>query len=360
MLNVNVLTLLEFVLFFGVMLFVHELGHYLVAKLFKIRVEEFGFGFPPRLVKLFQFRETTFSLNWIPFGAFVRLSGENDPSVPDGFGSAKPLARIAVLLGGPLANLLLGVILFSVMFTQTGVPDSRKVMIATVEQQSPASQAGMAVGDVIVRINQTPVTSMGQLIQIVQENKGKTVEILLQRGDEQVSTSVVPRVDPPPGQGALGISMTNPITRASWLQTIPLSASATLEQARLILEMPGRLIRGEVQGEEARVVGPVGIYTMFSQAREIDEENAASADPINRMLTLRLMTIITIALGLTNLFPIPALDGGRILFILPELITRRRIPPQYENIVHLVGFVALIILMFYITAQDIINPIRLP
>lgn len=356
----NVLTLLEFVLFFGVMLFVHELGHYLVAKLFKIRVEEFGFGFPPRLVKLFQFRETTFSLNWIPFGAFVRLSGENDPSVPDGFGSAKPLARIAVLLGGPLANLLLGVILFSVMFTQTGVPDSRKVMIATVEQQSPASQAGMAVGDVIVRINQTPVTSMGQLIQIVQENKGKSVEILLQRGDEQVSTSVVPRVDPPPGQGALGISMTNPITRASWLQTIPLSASATLEQARLILEMPGRLIRGEVQGEEARVVGPVGIYTMFSQAREIDEENAASADPFNRTLTLRLMTIITIALGLTNLFPIPALDGGRILFILPELITRRRIPPQYENIVHLVGFVALIILMFYITAQDIINPIRLP
>jgi regulator of sigma E protease len=128
----------------------------------------------------------------------------------------------------------------------------------------------------------------------------------------------------------------------------------------MILEMPGRLIRGEVSGEQARVVGPVGIYSMFSQAREMDEENAASADPFERTLTLRLMTVITIALGLTNLFPIPALDGGRILFILPEVITRRRIPPQYENLVHLIGFVALILLMFYITAQDILNPIQLP
>ncbi|MEN4013510.1 MAG: M50 family metallopeptidase [Chloroflexota bacterium] len=356
----NVITLLEFVLFFGLMMFVHELGHYLVAKSFRIKVEEFGFGFPPRMVKLFQFKETIFSLNWIPFGAFVRLSGENDPTIPGGFGSAKPLARIAVLLGGPVANLLLGVVLFSVMFAQTGVPDTSKVIISAVEQESPAHQAGMLSGDRIVKVNQTPVGSMEQLIQIVQQNKGRQVEIILQRGNEQITTSVVPRVDPPPGQGALGISMTNPIAQASWIQTVPLSINATLEQSRLILEMPGRLIRGEVAGEQARVVGPVGIFTMFSHARELDEENAVSADPFNRTVTLRLMTIITIALGLTNLFPIPALDGGRILFILPEIITRRRVPPQYENIVHLIGFVALILLMFYITAQDILNPIRLP
>lgn len=356
----NLLTLLEFILFFGVMLFVHEFGHYLVAKLFKIRVEEFGFGFPPRLVKLFKIGETEFTLNWIPFGAFVRLSGENDPSVPDGFGNAKPLARIAVLLGGPVMNLLLGVILFSVMFTQTGMPDPSKVMIASIAEDSPAAQAGMAVGDLIIRVNQTPVSSMDQLIAIVQDNKGKEVEIVLLRGEQEISVRAVPRVQPPPGQGALGISMTNPITSVPWFETIPLSFRATFEQARMILEMPGRLIRGEVSGEQARVVGPVGIYSMFSQAREVDEENAASADPFERTLTLRLMTVITIALGLTNLFPIPALDGGRILFILPEVITRRRIPPQYENLVHLIGFVALILLMFYITAQDILNPIQIP
>jgi regulator of sigma E protease len=246
------------------------------------------------------------------------------------------------------------------MFTQTGMPDTRKVMIASVAEGSPAAQAGMAVGDLIIRVNQTPVTSMEQLIATVQENKGKEVTITLLRGDQEISVQAVPRVQPPPGEGALGISMTNPITSVPWFETVPVSFRATFEQARMILEMPGRLIRGEVSGEQARVVGPVGIYSMFSQAREMDEENAASTDPFERTLTLRLMTVITIALGLTNLFPIPALDGGRILFILPEVITRRRIPPQYENLVHLIGFVALILLMFYITAQDILNPIQLP
>lgn len=356
----NLITLLEFIIFFGVMLFIHELGHYIVAKIFGIRVEEFGFGYPPRMVKLFQFRETIFSINWIPFGAFVRLSGENDPSVPGGFGSAKPLARIAVLLGGPLMNLLAGVILFSVMFTQTGVPDSRKVLVSYVEPDSPAAMAGMTVGDLILQVNQTPITSTSTLQNIIQANKGTAVEIVLLRGEQNIVTSAVPRVEPPPGQGALGIGMTNPILQASWIETVPLSFAATTDQARLILEMPGRLIRGEVPQEQARVVGPVGIYSMFSQARESDEQNAGAANPIDQMLTLRLMTVITIALGLTNLFPIPALDGGRILFILPELIVRKRIPPQYENLVHLVGFVALILLMFYITAQDIINPIQLP
>lgn len=355
----NLLTVLEFILFFGVMLFVHEFGHYILAKLFKIRVEEFGFGLPPRLIKLFKFGETDFTLNLIPFGAFVRLSGENDPSVPNGFGSAKPLARIAILLGGPMMNILLGVFFFSILFSQTGVPDTGKVVIASVAQDSPAAQAGMLTGDLILRINQTPVTGMEQLINLVQEQRGKEIEITLLRNGEEITVHAVPRLQPPPGEGALGIGMTNPITKVSWFETIPLSFRATADQAREILEMPGRLIRGEVSGEQARVVGPVGIYSMFSQAREI-EENADASDPFERTLSLRLLTVITIAIGLTNLLPIPALDGGRILFILPELITRRRIPPQYENLVHYIGFIALILLLFYITAQDILNPIQLP
>ncbi len=356
----NFLTLLEFILFFGIMLFVHELGHYLTAKAFGIKVEEFGFGFPPRMVKLFKIQETVFSLNWIPFGAFVRLSGENDPSVPGGFGSAKPLARISVLLGGPLMNLLFGAILFSVMFSQTGVPDTSKVIISYVEESSPAQQANLMVGDQIIRINQQDIHSSEELVAIVQANKGSEVSITILRGQETLTVRAVPRVNPPPGQGALGIGMTNPLTQTSWLQTIPLSFQATIEQSRMILETPGRLIRNEIPSEQARPVGPVGIYSLFSQAREIDEENAASTNPFDRLFTLRLMTIITIALGLTNLLPLPALDGGRILFVLPELIIRKRIPARYENFVHMIGFIALLLLMFYITAQDIINPIRLP
>ncbi len=356
----NFTNLLLFILFFGVILFLHELGHYLVAKAFKIKVEEFGFGFPPRLVKLGKFQETEFSLNWIPFGAFVRLSGENDPNVPGGFGNAKPLARIAVLLGGPIMNLATGVVLFSLIFNQVGVPDYTKVLISSISANSPAESSGLQVGDIITRVNQTPVDSTETLSALIQANKGTEIEIVVQRGSETVTTRAVPRINPPAGEGSLGIAMTNPLVKTSWVNTIPLSFQATYAQAREIFEMPGRLIRNEIPKEQARVVGPVGIYSMFNEARAMDEENSTSTNPFDTTFTLRLMAVITVALGLTNLFPIPAVDGGRIIFILPELLFGKRIPAKYENFVHMVGFVALILLMFYITAQDIINPIQIP
>jgi regulator of sigma E protease len=195
---------------------------------------------------------------------------------------------------------------------------------------------------------------------LIQENKGKEIEMVLQRGDQKLTVRAVPRVNPPPGEGALGVGLTTPMVPVPWIKTIPISVKATIDQSVAILQMPGMLIRGEVPKEQARVVGVVGIYSMFSQARERDVENQASTDPFEKTFTLRLLILISIALGLTNLFPIPALDGGRILFILPELLFRKRIPPRYENLVHLIGFVTLIALMFYITAMDIINPVRLP
>ncbi|HEY4693398.1 MAG TPA: M50 family metallopeptidase [Bellilinea sp.] len=356
----NFTNLLLFILFFGAMMFLHELGHYLVAKLFKIKVEEFGFGFPPRLVKLFKFQETEFSLNWIPFGAFVRLSGENDPNVEGGFGNAKPWVRIAVLLGGPLMNLATGVVLFSLIFNQVGVPDYNKVLISAVSEASPAETAGLLPGDIVVSVNQLPVESTDELSALIQANKGSEIEIVVLRDGETVVTRATPRVNPPPNEGSLGIAMTNPLVKTSWVNTVPLSFQATYAQAREIFEMPGRLIRNEIPKEQSRVVGPVGIYTMFSQARDMDQQNAGSGDPFATTFTLRLMAVITVAIGLTNLFPIPAVDGGRIIFIIPELLFRKRIPPKYENLVHMIGFVALILLMFYITAQDIFNPIQLP
>lgn len=353
-------TLLLFILFFGFMLFLHEFGHYLFAKLFNINVDEFGFGFPPRLAKLFKIKETDFTLNWIPFGAFVRLSGENDPEVPGGFGNAKAWKRIIVLLGGPLMNLLTGVLLFTLLFNQIGVPDYTKVLIASVAINSPAQQAGIQPGDLIVQLNQTAIDGDETLVQLIQDNKGKEIELVLQRGEEQVVVRAIPRVNPPPNEGALGVGLSTPMVPVPWLNTIPISVQSTIDQCVAILKMPGMLIRGEVSKEESRVVGVVGIYSMFSQARERDVENQGSENPFATTMTLRLLILISIALGLTNLFPIPALDGGRILFILPELLFRKRIPPKYENLVHLIGFITLIALMFYITANDIINPVKLP
>lgn len=356
----NFLTLLEFILFFGLMMFLHELGHYLMAKAFGIKVEEFGFGFPPRVLKIGQIKETMISLNAIPFGAFVRISGENDPEVPGGFGQANPFARILVLLGGPLMNLLTGVILFVVMFAQIGIPDNSRALIADVVANSPAEQAGLAIGDIITEVNNIPVTSDENLIETIRANRGIEISLTILRGEETFEVTAIPRLDPPPGEGALGIGVSNPLKQVSWIEAIPMSFVSTFEQGKLMLQMPVMLIRGEVPAEQARVVGPVGIYTMFSQAREIDEESTASEDIAAGLTTLRLMVVITIALGLTNLLPLPALDGGRILFILPEIIFRRKVPAKYENLVHFIGFIALIALMVFVTLQDIINPIELP
>jgi regulator of sigma E protease len=241
-----------------------------------------------------------------------------------------------------------------------GVPDYSKVIISQVSENSPAEQAGLLPGDLIVAVNGTDITSTDMLVNIIQANKGSEIELVLQRGDEIVVTQAIPRVDPPPNEGSLGIAMTNPMVKTSWVNTIPLSFQATWQQTREMFEMPARLVRGDIPQDQSRVVVPVGIYSMFNHAREMDEQNATSTNPMQRTFTLQLMAVITIAIGLTNLFPIPAVDGGRILFILPELIIRKRIPPQYENFVHMLGFVALIILMFYVTANDIINPIQLP
>jgi len=347
-------------MFFGLMLFLHEFGHFIVAKLFGIKVDEFGFGYPPRLVKLFKAGETEFTLNWIPFGAFVKLSGEEDRDVPGGFSSAAPWKRILVLLAGPAMNLLTGVVLFIIMFNIIGTPDTSKVVITDVVKNSPAELSGLKANDLIQTVNSVEISSIDQLSQLITANKGKETTISVLRDGSVVSVRATPRENPPPHEGSLGIAMSNPLVKTNVLQAIPYAFHSTGQQMKAIIQMPYQLISGKVPAEDARVVGPVGIYTMFSSARQMDSENAASNDAFSKTFTLRFMIIITIALGLTNLFPIPALDGGRILFILPELLFKKRVPAKYENAVHMIGFVLLLMLMFYITAQDILNPIKIP
>jgi len=159
--------------------------------------------------------------------------------------------------------------------------------------------------------------------------------------------------------------MSNPSKDINLIQSIPYGAMITFEQGRQLFLMPGRLIRGQIDPEEARFVGPKGIYDLYSQARQKDQEVTASSGSqtdgeTGSLNTIWLMAIISIAIGLTNLLPIPALDGGRILFLIPEILFKKRIPPQFENVIHFVGFSALILLMIYITTQDFINPIQLP
>lgn len=353
----TILRIFEFVLAFGLLVFLHELGHYLASKLFNIQVEEFGFGFPPRLVKLFQFKETEFTLNWLPFGAFVRPKGENDPSISGGLAAAPPLPRLVVLIAGSTMNIVTGILLFTLLYGIYGVPDPTRVMIDQVVDGAPAAIAGLLPGDSIQKVNERVIDSNTALQQIVGQNLGKEISITYERNGQQYETRLIPRKDPPQGQGAMGIVMGTafrPVNPSEWL---PRALDSTMNQIQLMVTLPVKLIQGEVSPEEGRFVGPVGIYSVFNAAREQDIEMAADTRQPAGIYTLSLLAMLSIALGITNLLPIPALDGGRILFVLPELILNRRVPAKYENMVHLIGFAALILLMIYVTTQDFINPI---
>lgn len=360
MLNNTTLSLVEFLVALSFLLFVHELGHFLVGKLFGIHAEEFGFGYPPKLVKLFNLGGTDFTLNLIPFGAFVRFKGELDPDEPGGLYAANKWKRLGTLLAGSFMNLLTGIALFTIIISQTGSPQAEIVQIASVESGSPAAEAGILPGDQILAIEETQVDSLQIVSQITQQNLGELVELELLRDDESVIVTLIPRPNPPEGQGAMGIVMQNPIQDVGFFQAIPTGLRLSYQQFRQLLSVPGMLIRGEVQGQDARLLSPKGIFDVYSQVRE-EARPAEQDQPGLAFLNIAwFFAIISVSLGFTNLLPIPALDGGRILFIIPELITGKRIPSKYENMVHLVGYTALLILMGYVFFQDFVNPVVLP
>lgn len=354
------LTLVQFILVLGFLIFAHEFGHYIMARIFKIEVEEFGFGFPPRAKKLFTYKGTDFTLNWIPFGAFVRPKGENDPEATGGLAAANIWVRLAVLLGGPIMNLLVGFLLFTILFSRIGSPDTTIVQIEEVSSGSPAEVAGILPGDIILEIDGQKVTNMDVLHQMITQSQGKEISVGVKRGSDILQLQMTPRQNPPAGQGPVGIVMGNPYKPITLVQALPMAGLTTVDLSVQTILMPVRLIRGEVPADQARVVGPIGIFSIYQAANQRDQEaqRLPTRQPAASVLTF--IAYISVALGITNLLPIPALDGGRILFIIPELIFRKRVPAKYENFVHMLGFTALLLFMAFVTLQDVINPIKIP
>src|SRR5512138_1303681 len=172
--NETVLTWIVFILAFGGMVLIHEFGHFIVARLCGIEVEEFGIGLPtPGALTMFTWKGTRFTLNWLPLGGFVRPKGENDPNVPGGLAAANPWKRLAVLFAGPLMNLLAAVVIYSIIFNRVGVPDATRVLIASVTPESSAAAAGFKDGDILVSGNGQQITSYEQLRTIIDSNVDK-------------------------------------------------------------------------------------------------------------------------------------------------------------------------------------------
>jgi regulator of sigma E protease len=369
--SISLLSLVIFVAVFALVVFIHEFGHFVVSRLLKVEVEEFGFGLPPRILRLFHWKGTDFTLNWLPIGGFVRPKGENDPSVPGGLAAASPWTRLAVLFAGPTMNLLLAVAVFSVLFYNLGVPDYKQVQIGDVLPGSPAEQAGIRSNDIVTTANGTAIEDSTQLHDIIYANLDRPITLTVRRGSETVTIQAVPSSTRPANEGALGISMGPALVQTgSTLQSVQYGAIAVYAQARMLVLLPAQLIRGQLTPDEGRLVGLKGIYDLFGQAvsRDIQSREAppassgSSSAQTPTYFTLQLIGILTISLGVLNLFPVPALDGGRILFVLPELVLRRRVPPEWENRINAVGMALLLALMLYVNVMDFVNPavVQLP
>jgi regulator of sigma E protease len=337
------------ILLLGTLIFIHEFGHFLVGRLTGVQIDEFGLGFPPRLVKLFERGVTAFTLNAIPFGAFVRPAGEDDPSVAGGLAAASKRVRSAVLLGGVGANLVAALIIFAIGF-KLGWPD--RVVVRVVAPASPAETAGLKVGDVVELAKGVRVHQSADLSDITYRNLGQPISMTVIRDGREIPISVTPRTQWPEGQGPMGIEMQAEIVSDySWGQSLRRSLETIGDQAWLLLTLPGKLASGAISASQARPIGIVGLYDLT--ARTV----AAAQQTSQWVILLQWSGVISTALALGNLLPIPALDGGRLLFVIIEAIRGRRVPAERERAVHAVGFVLLLGLMVYISYLDLVRPV---
>lgn len=376
----------------ALLIFVHELGHFTTAKLFGIKVTEFGFGFPPRIFGV-PFKGTVYSLNLIPLGGFVKMVGEEDPSDPDSFARHSVLKRLVVLSAGSIMNFVLPVVIFTILLM---LPHEAlvggSVLITAVAPGSPAEQAGLRAGDVILSVDGKPVVSPGELVETVRGRSGRPIELSLRRASRVMGLSqspelatfdavtVTPRVSPPrlrvvdeitdPSsevslsdarrynsnlevgdtmtQGAIGvmIGLANP---KFGTETEPIW-TAVPNSVRMIWSILSFTWGGIAEGVATRsnpgIAGPVGIAHATG---EVVEELGVA-------WIFRIAALLSVSLGVVNLLPIPALDGGRIAFVVLEFIRRgKRISPQREGLIHLVGFVVIIGLIVAITYSDILR-----
>jgi regulator of sigma E protease len=386
-----IVTALIFLIILSALVLIHELGHFLVAKRLNIKVEEFGFGLPPRIVGIKR-GETLYSINWLPIGGFVKLYGEDDA----GSGSVKlknkseklkikdtnraffarsVWQRAAVVVAGVVMNTVLAVIIFYAFIFLSGFRTELPLLsdhhffgvnqtvktditIDAVEKKSPAALAGIPQGAQVTQINDQKVLDVDAFTTQIKKSAGKEISIsyIDPNSKKNVVKTLIPRVNPPKGQGALGVSLFGLRTAVLTYQT-PLQKifSGVIHPANLLVynfEIMGQLVKAAVKEHNAAplsegVSGPVGIFSIVGTIVQIP-------DMKERVLQLlNLAGILSISLAFFNILPIPALDGGRFFFILIEGIFGKKINPKYEALAHTIGMAVLLTLILLVTFKDI-------
>lgn len=361
------LTAVTFLVILTVLVLIHEFGHYAAARIIGVRVEEFGLGLPPRITGK-KVGETEYTLNWLPIGGFVRLAGEDEaPGVRNVkadsrkakrfFWARSKKERAAILSAGVIMNFLLAVAI-TVGLLATGVKEpSGRVHVERVVSGSPAQTAGLLTGDILLGMtgSEDPhavykIVVPKDIIAFADSHKGKTVTLRVLRGQDVVVIPLVPRINVPKGEGPIGIAISDLESHTyPFPEAFGKAVSINVFRARDMLASLGttlwRLIT--LRPPESDVAGPIGIAQVTGQAVKF-----------GWTAVLEFASILSLNLAVLNILPIPALDGGRLAFVLLEKIFRRRVNPIFERNAHQIGMIVLLALILLVSVNDILRLAR--
>jgi len=353
-------TVAIFLIVLGLLVFVHEFGHFISAKKMGMRVEELGFGFPPKLWSKKGKDGVNYTVNWIPLGGYCKIKGEDgeNRTDPDSFGSKKPWRRAIVLIAGVLMNFLLCAVLLTIGFgiglpqavdqaaLEQGIVKDYKIQVVSVLDNKPAQNAGIEIGDVLLAVDNQEIKSVKNLISYTSERIGQKVTFQISR-DKQVISKEIEIVQIDTGKGGIGVGLIEtgivsyPIHKAVW-NGFKLTGILTKEMVFGFGNIIKNLIIGKPIG--VQVSGPVGIAVLTGQVAKL-----------GFIYILQFTALLSLNLAIINVIPFPALDGGRLVFLLIEKIRRRPVSQKVEAIVHTIGFSLLMILIIIITFQDILR-----
>lgn len=341
--------ILIFIVALSVLVLVHEFGHFFAAKMTGVRVEEFGLGLPP-LIWSWKKWGTIWSLNWLPIGGFCKLYGEEGGgNGKEAFNNKNPWQKGLIVLGGVLMNLVLAIAVFSVVYTILGIPvDTDRVRIIGVAKDSPAEAIGLKIEDIVMSVGDKELKKSAELTDEVAKYKGEKVEIVVDRKGKKELFIMQVREKAPDGQGLLGLVISNTeMTKIKWYEFYK-GIGAGFKEAYFwgkiifdgVTKMIGGLWRGQVPKD---VSGPIGMYQATSSIRTNQ----------GILAVIHFFGVVSVNLAIVNVLPFPALDGGRIIFVFYELISRRRANQKFELMVNNLGMMILLSLIALITFGDV-------
>lgn len=356
-------TIILFIIVFGLVVISHELGHFLIGRKNGIRVVEFSVGMGPTLFS-FKKNGTKYSLKLLPLGGACMFDGEDgvereegedgrnaDPSEGMAFTEAGVWARIATVFAGPFFNFILAFVIAVILsaFSGADLPT-----VGTVTEGSAAAEAGLQTGDVIKKIGREPIHFYREVSMISALNQGEKMEITYERNGERAVTTLFPKYDENDKRYYMGITNGGEYLQCNPLQVFQYGFYEVEYWVKLTYKSLHMLVKGQVSKDD--VSGPVGIAQLVGESYDAAEENYGT--PYAILTMLEIVVLLSVNLGIMNLLPLPALDGGRLVFMFVEVIRGKPVPPDKEGMVHFAGLVVLMVLMVFIMYNDIMRLVR--